>query len=135
MTYGAEAMIPLKTGFLMLRTSLFALDNNDHLLEKSLDLIEERRESVMVQLAYYQQRLKQGYDSNVKLRPLAPRGLVLRKVAGTTKNPAWGELGPNWEGPYRITSVAGTQAYFLEDLNEKVVLRPWKVNNLRMYYY
>ena len=135
MTYGVEAVIPLKIGFLTLRTSLFALDNNDHLLEKSLDLIEERRESVMVQLAYYQQRLKQGYDSNVKLRPLAPGGLVLRKVASTAKNPAWGELGPNWERPYRITSIAGTQAYFLEDLNEKVVLRPWKVNNLRMYYY
>ena len=54
MTYGAEAVIPLETGFPTLRTSLFALDNNDHLLEKSLDLVEERRENVMVQLAYYQ---------------------------------------------------------------------------------
>ena len=40
----------------------------------------------MVQLAYYQQKLKQGYDSSVKLRPFAPRDLVLRKVVGTTKN-------------------------------------------------
>ena len=58
MTYGVEAVIPLKTGFLTLRTSLFALDNNGHLLEKSLDLIKERRENAMVQLAYYQQRFK-----------------------------------------------------------------------------
>ena len=42
----------------------------------------------MVQLAYYQQRLKQGYDSNVKLRPFAPKDLVLRKVVGTARNPA-----------------------------------------------
>ena len=49
----------------------------------------------MVQLAYYQYKLKQGYDSNVRLRPLAPRDLVLRKVLGTAKNPAWGKLGPN----------------------------------------
>ena len=41
MIYGAEPMIPLETGFPSLRTSLFALDNNDHLLEKSLDLVEE----------------------------------------------------------------------------------------------
>ena len=47
-------MIPLKIGFPTMRTSLFAPDNNDHLLEKSLDLIEKRRENVMVQLAYYQ---------------------------------------------------------------------------------
>ena len=65
------------------------------MLEKSLDLIEERRESAMVQLAYYQHNLKQGYDSNVKLRPLAVGDLVLRKVLGTTKNPACGKLGPN----------------------------------------
>ena len=35
MTYGAEAVISLETGFLTLRTSLFALDNNDNLLEKA----------------------------------------------------------------------------------------------------
>ena len=41
MTYGAEAVIPLETGFPMLRTSTFSSDNNDAMLEKSLDLIEE----------------------------------------------------------------------------------------------
>ena len=100
-----------------------------------MDLIEEKRENVMVQLAYYQQKLKQSYDTNVKLIPLAPGDLVLRKVMGTTKNPAWGKLGPNWEGPYRIISKAGIGAYFLEDLDEHVVPRPWNVNNLKRYYY
>ena len=58
MTYGAEAVIPLETGFLTLRTSSFTPSNNDGLLEKSLDLIEERRENAMIQLAYYQHKLK-----------------------------------------------------------------------------
>ena len=53
MTYGVEAVIPLETGFPTLRTSSFTLSNNDRLLEKSLDLIEERRENASVQLAYY----------------------------------------------------------------------------------
>ena len=135
MTYGAEAVIPLETGFPTLRTSTFSSDSNDGLLGKSLDLIEEQRESAMVQLAYYQHKLKQGYDINVKLRPLAVGDLVPRKVLGTTKNPAWGKLGPNWEGPYRITSVARIGAYYLEDLDEKAVLHPWNVNNLKWYYY
>ena len=95
MTYGAEVVIPFETGFPTLRTSSFTPSNNDGLLEKSLDFIEEQRENAMVQLAYYQHKLKQGYDSNVRLRPLAPRDLVLRKVLGTTKNPSWGKLGPN----------------------------------------
>ena len=64
-----------------------------------------------------------------------PSDLVLRKVLGTAKNPAWEKLGPNWEGSYRITLVAGIEAYFLEDLDEHVIPRPWKVNNLKMYYY
>ena len=104
-------------------------------MERSLDLIEERRESAMVQSAYYQHKLKQGYDAKVKLRPLEPGDLVLKKVLGTAKNPAWGKLGPNWEGPYRITSVAGIGAYFLENLDEHIIPRPWNVNNLRRYYY
>ena len=57
-SYGAEAVISLETGFPTLRTSSFTLSNNDELLGKSLDLIEERRENVMVQLAYYQHKLK-----------------------------------------------------------------------------
>ena len=77
MTYGAEAVIPLETGFPTLRMSSFTPSNNDGLLGKSLDLIEERRENAMVQLAYYQHKLKQGYDATVKLRPLALRDLVL----------------------------------------------------------
>ena len=92
MTYGAEAVIPLETGFPTSRTNSFNPRDNDEQLTKILDLIEEKRENAMVQLAYYQQKLKQGYDANVKLRPLTPGDLVLCKVVGVTKNPAWGKL-------------------------------------------
>ena len=92
MTYRAKAVIPLENGFPMIKISTFTLDRNDELLKTNLDLVEERRENAMVQLAYYQHKLKQGYDMNVKLRPLAPGDLVLRKVLGNTKTP----LGENW---------------------------------------
>ena len=88
MTYRAKAIIPLETGFPTLKTSSFSLSSNDNLRERDLDLIEERRENAMVQLAYYQHKLKQGYDAKVKLRPLVPGDLILRKVLGTAKNPA-----------------------------------------------
>ena len=91
MTYGTETVIPLETGFPTLKTSSFSPSSNNNLLERNLDLIEERRESAMVQLAYYQHKLKQGYDAKVKLRPLVPGDLVIRKVLGTAKNPAWGK--------------------------------------------
>ena len=135
MTYGAEVVIPLESGFPTTRTSSFNSKDNDEHLARGLDLIDEKRENAMVQLAHYQQKLKRGYDTRVRTRPLAPGDLVLRKVVGSAKNPAWGKLGPNWEGPYRITSNAGIGAYFLEDLDGLVVPRPWNVNNLKMYYY
>ena len=53
MIYGAEAVIPMGTGFPTLRTSSFTPSGNDELLEKSLDLIEDQRENAMIQLAYY----------------------------------------------------------------------------------
>ena len=48
MTYGAEAVILLKMDFPTLKTSSFSLSSNNNLLERSLDLVEERRESAMV---------------------------------------------------------------------------------------
>ena len=95
MIYGAKVVILLETGFPTLRTSSFNPSSNNELLEKSLDLIDEKRENAMVQLAHYQHKLKQGYDVNVKLKPLVPSDLVLRKVLGIAKNPAWGKLKPN----------------------------------------
>ena len=92
MTDGAEAVIPLETSFPTTRTNSFNPKDDDEQLTRSLDLIEEKRENVMVQLAHYQQKLKQGYDANVKLRPLTPGDLVLHKVVGAAKNPAWGKL-------------------------------------------
>ena len=86
-------------------------------------------------MAYYQHKLKQGYDAKVKIRTLVPDDLVLRKVLGTAKNLAWGKLGPNWKGPYHVTLGAGIGAYFLEDLDEHVISRPWNINNLKRYYY
>ena len=53
MIYGSKTMIPLEVGFPSLRTNLFTPDNNDKLLERSLDLVDERSEATMVQLAYY----------------------------------------------------------------------------------
>ena len=48
MSYGAEAAIPIKIGFPTLRTQTFNPNDNDRLLERSLDLFEERRENAMV---------------------------------------------------------------------------------------
>lgn len=85
-------------------------------------MVKERREITIVRLAHYQQKLRQWYDKNIKARTFVLRDLVLRKVVGDTRNPAWGKLGPNWKEPYRVTSMAGIGAYCLEDLDEIPIL-------------
>jgi len=88
MTYVSKVVIPLETSFPTLRTDQFSVEENDHLLLTSLELINERREVAMVKMAHYQQKLRQGYNKKIKVRPLAPGDLVLRKIVGITKNPS-----------------------------------------------
>ena len=88
---------------------------------------EELREVATVRLALYQQKLRQGFEKMVKVRTFIPRDLVRRKVVGSVRNPYWGKLGPNWEGLYRVTSVAGVGAYRLKDLDGLVIPRMWNV--------
>jgi len=130
MTYGFETVIPLETGFLMIRTDQFDSNKNEQLLSASLDLVKERREIATIMLAHYQQKLKQGYNRVIKTRAFVLGDLVLRKVIRNTRNPTWGKLRPNWEGPYCITSVARVGTYHLEDLIDIPIPQPWNVNNL-----
>ena len=87
MTYGTKTVIPLEANFPTLRTNSFTSSSNDELLGESLDLVEERRERAAIHLVYYHQKLKRGYDTNIKLRPLATGDLVLWKVVGAAKDP------------------------------------------------
>ena len=58
MNYRAKAVIPIESGFLTLRTDQFSVEENNHMLSTSLELVRERREVPEVKMAYYQQRLK-----------------------------------------------------------------------------
>ena len=88
-----------------------------------------------VRLANYQQKICQRYNKGIKNKEFILGDLVLRKVLGNTLDPTMGKLGLTWEGPYRITSIAGVGAYRLEDLDERLVARPRNVFNLKKYYF
>ena len=88
-----------------------------------------------VRLANYQQKICQRYNKGIKNKEFILRDLVLRKVLGNTIDPTMGKLGLTWEGPNRITSIVGVGAFRLEDLDERLVARPWNVFNLKKYYF
>ena len=73
------------------------------------------------QTAQYQLKLRQRFNKGIKVRVFIPGDLVLRRVVGSVESPSCGKLGANWERPYRVTSIAGTGAYQLEDLDGIVI--------------
>lgn len=62
MSYGIEAVIPLEIGLPSMRTFKFSPKENDQLMTKQLDYIEENKEIVSTRLADCQQKLSQGYN-------------------------------------------------------------------------
>ena len=94
MTYGAKSVIPVETGLPTSQTNMFQVGENDQLLYKHLDLIEESRDVALVRLANYKQRIYRGYNKGIKNRKFIPRDLVLRKVLGNTRDLAMRKLGP-----------------------------------------
>jgi hypothetical protein len=130
MAFGMEAVIPTELGLPTLRTKDFSTLQNNEAVAKSLDLVEGQRDLARIKIAKYQQELERGYNRSVRPRSFKVDDWVLRKTCGGKKK----KLQPNWEGPYKVTKVAGTNSYRLEDKDGKAVPRAWNANNLRKYY-
>ena len=125
-TYGMKMVILAKVNLCSARVSEFALTENNKLLE-------EYRELATIRLVKYQQKFARRYSREVKRREFSARDLVLRRAVGNTRDVNVGKLALTWEGPYRITAIAGARAYYLEDLDERSLLQPWNVHNLKSF--
>uniref|UniRef100_A0A7N2MBY2 Uncharacterized protein n=1 Tax=Quercus lobata TaxID=97700 RepID=A0A7N2MBY2_QUELO len=104
LTYGSEAVIPAEIGLTSYRVRNHDESRNDEAMWLQLDLIDEIRSAAEQRLARYQDRMARHYNIRVQHRDFQVGDLVLRKVMGATRDPTQGKLGPNWEGPYRVTS-------------------------------
>ena len=99
-----------------------------------LDLLDEVRAIVEQKLARYQDLMAKLYNSRVRHRDFKVGDLILRKVMGATKDLTHGKLGPNWEGPYKITLWQRKDTYHLETLDRQKLHHPWNTEHLQMYY-
>ena len=131
LAYRVEAVISLEVGLPTTRTTEYDAEENESNLRKDVNLLEEKRDMAIIRLASYQQQMKRRYNKNIKPRSFQVGDLVLTN----TKNPNDGKLEPNWEGPYRVTTLAGVGAYRLEDMDGKPVPKPWNICNLRKYFF
>lgn len=134
LTYGGEAVIPTEVRLCSARVSGFVPAENEELMIKQLDLLEEYQELATIRLAEYQQMLARQYDKEVKSREFSVGDLVLGKAMGNAQDASAGKLAPNWEGPYRVIAIAGGRAYYLKDMDERP-LPSMNVQNLRRFYH
>ena len=104
LAYGTDAIIPAEVGLTNYRVENYTEDKNEEVIRLRLDLVDEVRATAEQRLARYQNLMSKHYNSNIRHRDFQIGNLVLRKVMGAAKDSSQGKLGPNWEGPYRITS-------------------------------
>ena len=43
-------------------------------------------------------------------------------------------LGPNWDGPFRVTTSLDNRAYILHELDGKEIPRTWNATQLKFYF-
>ena len=135
LAYGADAVIPAEIGLTSYRVQSYTEDKNKEAMRFQLDLVDEVRAIAEHRLARYQNLMSKHYNTRVRHRDFQIGDLVLRKIMGATKDPTQGKLGPNWEGPYRITSWQRKGTYHLETMDGRKLQHPWNTEqHLRKYY-
>ena len=132
--YEGEAVIPAEVGLTSYRVHNHDENKNVEAMRLQLDLVDEIRAAIEQRLARYQDRMAKYYNSRVQHRDFQVGDLVLRKVIAAVRNPTQGKLGPNWEGPYRVTSWQRKGTYHLETLEGQKLPYPWNIEHLRKYY-
>ena len=124
LAYGSEAVIPVEVRMASHRVKEYQAEENDVQLHVNLDLIDEVRTDAEQRIARYKNLTARQYDAMVKPRHFNIGDLVLKKVTLATRNPAYGKLGPNWEGPYRVINCKRQGSYYLEALDGQRLEHP-----------
>ena len=102
LAYGIEAIILAKVHMTNHRVMKYEDKENKEKLHLDLDLIIKARMVAEQRTVRYKNHMAKQYDAMVKPRCFNIEDLILKKVSLATRNPAYGKIGPNWEGPYKV---------------------------------
>lgn len=62
------------------------------------------------------------------------RRLGVQKVEATRLSHLKGNLGPNWDGPCKVTELIKPSTFRLESSKDFPLARPWNADNLKRFY-
>ena len=133
LTYGSEAVIPIEMYMANHRVMKYQYKDNEEQLHLNLDLIDKVRMDAEQRTARYKNLMARQYDAMVKSKRFNIGDFVLKRVSLATRNPTYGKLGPNWEGPYRVINCKRQGSYYLEALDGQKLKHLWNVEHLIKY--
>ncbi|GJW81223.1 reverse transcriptase domain-containing protein [Tanacetum coccineum] len=133
LTYGMEAVIPTEIGMPTYSTAAVDTVHNDDELRLNLDLLEEKRERAAIREAKAKMKMTKYY--NAKVRGVAFRHGDFVSRSNNASHAVPGEnLGPKWEGPYKVTEALGDGAYKLRTMEGTDLPWTWNIANLKKCY-
>lgn len=130
LAYGSEAVLPVEIGVPSTRIAYYSHEDNDAEKRINLDLLPETRGNALAQ----KQTMTRQFNRRVKQKQLQLHDYVLRKVEATSKATEKGNLGANWDGPFKIVRIIKPGTYELENSEGKVLKRPWNGVHLKKFY-
>nr|GEU81939.1 reverse transcriptase domain-containing protein [Tanacetum cinerariifolium] len=90
----------------------------------NLDLARERMETTVIQEAKYKKKVEWYYNKRDPLVSFKVGDFVYRENTASRVE-IQGKLGPNWEGPYRVTEAYENGSYKLATMNDREkILKP-----------
>ena len=92
------------------------------------------RRKVGERIEDYHRKTTRYYERRVKLRNYKPGDPVLKKLLPARKDPTHGKLGPNWEGPYIVSSIVRPGNFELQTEEGKTLPYSWNAEHLKWFY-
>ncbi|XP_075658871.1 uncharacterized protein LOC142628711 [Castanea sativa] len=105
LAFRSEAVIQAEVGLASYRIAHPNERKNEEGIRVQLDLLDEVRATVEQWMTRHQDLMAKHFNTKAKPWHFNIGDLILRKVMTATRDPIWGKLGPNWEGPYKISTA------------------------------
>jgi hypothetical protein len=122
LVYGADAVLPFEIYLESVRVTHFDSDSI---------LLEERRNTTLINVYEYQESLKKYYNKSVVQRDLNIGDLVLKKDIRTRDKH---RISSPWKRSFIIVDVAALGAYVLAKVDDAMLPNTWNIDQLRKYY-
>jgi tRNA A37 methylthiotransferase MiaB len=118
LVYRADAVLPSEIYLESTRVAHFDAEHQAEARELDADVLEEIRNTTLINVQKYQESLKKYYNKSVVQRELNIEDLVVKKDV-RTKNKH--KFSSPWEDPFIIVDIATLGAYVLAEVDGAVL--------------